>query len=198
MLDAEVAHRSADVARLVLEGELGRVDAHDDEAVALVRVVPRLHVRELAEAVDTRVRPEVHEHDLPPQAGHRQRPPARCVEPERDVLEVGRGAVVVQLGLGLVRGSRPGARFAQTRERAAGTLARLDVILHCPRVAGDGGREVAVDVQRDRQRRRGDDDAEPAPQRHRVGTDGREPAGALAADREGERAALRGRASTRP
>ena len=151
----EVAYCPPDVAGLVLERELWRVHADDDETVPPVRVVPRLHVRQLAEAVDARVRPEVHEHDLSAQARHRQRPTARRVEPEGDVLEVRRRAVVVERGHLPVRdtGARPGARIAQPGEGAAPARAALDVVLHGPGVAGNGGREVAVDVERDRQRR---------------------------------------------
>ncbi len=45
MADIEIANRAAHVVRLVLERELRRVHADDDEAVTAVRVVPRLHVR---------------------------------------------------------------------------------------------------------------------------------------------------------
>ena len=71
--DPQSAHGSADVGRHVLERELGRVHAEDDEPVLVVRPVPGLHVRERPQAVDARVRPEVDEDDLSAQLPERQR-----------------------------------------------------------------------------------------------------------------------------
>ena len=66
--DPEPLDRGGDVRGDVLESELGRVDADDHEPVAVVGPVPRLEVRQRAQAVDARVRPEVDQHDLAAQA----------------------------------------------------------------------------------------------------------------------------------
>ncbi len=57
------------------------------EPELLVGVVPADDVRQRTLAVDTRVRPEVDQHNLPLKAGDRQRPVARRVEPLLDALE---------------------------------------------------------------------------------------------------------------
>ena len=101
--------RVDDVGADVLEVELGRVDADDDEPGGPVAVVPRPDVRERTLAVDARVRPEVVEHDLAAQLrrGDRRRvdPPVgldlrrgaqyrevRRIDRTRDLLWIGVGA----------------------------------------------------------------------------------------------------------
>ncbi len=61
VLDTQVADGFADVGLVLLEGELGRVDADDDETGVFVLVVPGLDVGEGAETVDAGVGPEVDE-----------------------------------------------------------------------------------------------------------------------------------------
>ena len=130
MLDAEVLHGSAHVARLVLEGELRARGRRRRQAIAPVRVVPRLHVRQLAQAVDARVGPEVHEHDLSAKARQGQRATARRVEPQGHVLEVRRRPVIVQRRRR--PRTRPAACFTKPGECALCSCARLDVLLHRP------------------------------------------------------------------
>ena len=57
------------VADDVLERELGRVHADDHEARVAVAAVPRLQVRQRADAVHAGVGPEVDQHDLAAQLG---------------------------------------------------------------------------------------------------------------------------------
>ena len=94
VVDPVGADRLPDVARLLLERELGRLDADDVEAVAGGMGVQALEERERAHAVDARVGPEVDQHDVAAQPGERQRPVAGGVEPVLGVGEVGRGAEV--------------------------------------------------------------------------------------------------------
>src|SRR5204862_4777046 len=84
-----VVDRGGYVARVLLERELGRVDAHDRQALGPVLGVPRLQVGLGADAVDAGVGPEVDEDDAAAQALHRQRAPAGRVEPALGVREVG-------------------------------------------------------------------------------------------------------------
>src|SRR4029453_11045045 len=58
----------ADVFGMVLEWELRRVDADDDQALVLVFLVPGADVAERAQPVDAGVGPEVDEDDLPARA----------------------------------------------------------------------------------------------------------------------------------
>ena len=53
----------------MLEGELRRVDADDDESVLAVGLRPGADVRLLAQPVDAGQRPEVHQHDVAAQLG---------------------------------------------------------------------------------------------------------------------------------
>ena len=78
ILDARLAKRPADVLRVVLERELGRVHADRDEPVIAIGLRPGADVREGSEPVDTGVRAEVDDDDLPAKAVGRQR---RRVEP---------------------------------------------------------------------------------------------------------------------
>ena len=59
-----VGDRPLDVAGVVLERELRRVDADDDEPVVAVLLVPGLEIGQRAQAVDAGVGPEVDQHDL--------------------------------------------------------------------------------------------------------------------------------------
>ena len=101
------ADRRRDVARVMLERELGRVDADDRQPVPAVLRVQSGQEGQGAHAVDARVGPEVHEHDAPAQRGQRQWPVARRVEPALCAGEVRRGAEVGQWR-GPLGGGRPG------------------------------------------------------------------------------------------
>ncbi len=65
--DAQLARRSSHVFEVVLEPELRGVRADDDETAVAVTLVPRPQVGEGPQPVDAGVRPEVDEHDVPPQ-----------------------------------------------------------------------------------------------------------------------------------
>src|SRR5439155_9629249 len=91
--ETQVARRLADDREDMLEGELGRVDADDHEPVLRIGAVPRLEVRERAQAVDARVRPEVDQDDLAAQLRDRER---TAVQPVIDAGEVRRRAIVGQ------------------------------------------------------------------------------------------------------
>ena len=95
ILDAHVLRGPADVVGVVLERELRRVDADDDQALIHVLLVPRADVAERAQPVDARVRPEVDEHDLPAQAVRGER---LGVEPAGRALEAGQVGLGSQLG----------------------------------------------------------------------------------------------------
>ena len=68
VLDAEFADRVAHVVEVVLEAELGRVRADDDEPAVAIPLGPRPDVRQRAQPVHARVRPEVDEDDAPAQS----------------------------------------------------------------------------------------------------------------------------------
>jgi hypothetical protein len=73
VLDPQRRYGLANVVGILLERELRRVDANDDEPVVPVLLGPRAKVAERAEPVDAGVRPEVDEHDLPAQVIHSER-----------------------------------------------------------------------------------------------------------------------------
>jgi hypothetical protein len=73
ILDPHLVRGFADVVEVALERELGRVEAHNDEALVLVLLGPRADVGERAKPVDAGVRPEVDEDDVPVQALRRER-----------------------------------------------------------------------------------------------------------------------------
>src|SRR5207253_8970657 len=73
--------RVFDVAGVALEGELGRVDADDRQAVPAIAGIPGLQVGEGANAVDAAVGPKVDEDHASPQPRQGQRPVAGGVEP---------------------------------------------------------------------------------------------------------------------
>ena len=73
VLDAEAAHGALDCGRRALVRELGRVHADHDQVVAeapleLADLLEHVH------AVDAGRRPEVEQHDTPPERGERDRP----------------------------------------------------------------------------------------------------------------------------
>ena len=120
IVDPQVPRRILHVGDDVLEGELRRGHADHDETVLLVVVVPTLHVGQRPLAVDARVRPEVHQHDLAAQALQAEGLVARCVEPCRDPGEVRRVPQVGQVGL--VRHERCRLlRGARRRRRGGGS-----------------------------------------------------------------------------
>ena len=90
---AELADVLAHVRRDALERELGRVDADDRQPGVAVPRVPGADMRQRAQAVDARVRPEVDQDDAAAQLLQRQR---LRVEPARDPMEVRRRAVVLE------------------------------------------------------------------------------------------------------
>src|SRR4051794_9454441 len=61
--DGSVPRRLLDAVEIVLEGELGGVYSNDDQPVVAVGPRPGADVWLLAEPVDARERPEVHEND---------------------------------------------------------------------------------------------------------------------------------------
>ena len=73
--------RVAHVRLVALERELGRVHADDHEPGLPVALVPRLEIRQRADAVDAGIGPEVDEHGMAAQLGERERSPAGGVEP---------------------------------------------------------------------------------------------------------------------
>src|ERR1700677_4132814 len=66
--DFQVRDGAAHIARIFLEGKLGRVDADDHEPMILIFVVPALYIGQGAQAIDTGVSPEIDQHDLAAQA----------------------------------------------------------------------------------------------------------------------------------
>ena len=69
VVDLSLLDRRPDAVDLVLEGELRRVDADHDQPVVAVGLRPRADVRLLAQPVDARQRPEVHEDDVAAELG---------------------------------------------------------------------------------------------------------------------------------
>ena len=129
--DAELAGGLADVGRDVLERELGRVHADDPQARLPVGGIPRLQVRQRAQAVDAGVGPEVDEHDL---ASKRRDGLRLRVDPRRDASEVRRGAVVLQGVRGRLRRSGSAARAAC----ACNSCARPSAATGCSRRSWSG------------------------------------------------------------
>src|SRR5262245_57450962 len=64
---------AADVFEILLEWKLGRMHADHHQALILVLLRPRAHVRKLAKPVDARVGPDVDEDDLSAKVGSGQR-----------------------------------------------------------------------------------------------------------------------------
>ena len=73
VVDRALLRRAPHAVDVVLERELGRVDADDDQPVVPVGLRPRAHVGLLAQPVDARPRPEVHEDDVAAQLGGAER-----------------------------------------------------------------------------------------------------------------------------
>jgi hypothetical protein len=84
ILDRHLLRSLAHVVGVLLERELGRVNADHHQPVLLVLLRPRPDVRERAEPVDAGVRPEVDEDDFPLEVRGRERlriePPGGAVE----------------------------------------------------------------------------------------------------------------------
>ena len=64
VVDAQVAHRLANICLIFFKRELGGVNAKDDQAAVLVLLVPGLDVGQRTQAVDAGVGPEVDDHHL--------------------------------------------------------------------------------------------------------------------------------------
>ena len=73
VVDRSLLDRLPHAVDLVLERELRRVDSDDDKPVVSVGLRPRADVRLLAQPVDARQRPEVHEDDVAAQLGGAER-----------------------------------------------------------------------------------------------------------------------------
>jgi len=69
VVDLSLLDRLPDAVDLVFESELRRVDSDDDESVVAIGTGPRPDVRLLAQPVDARQRPEVHQDDVVAQLG---------------------------------------------------------------------------------------------------------------------------------
>src|SRR5215211_4806273 len=78
VVDLQVRGGSADVGEVVLEPELGGVDAEHDQPLVLVLVGPGADIGKRPQPVDAGVGPEVDQHNAAAQAGHGQR---RRVQP---------------------------------------------------------------------------------------------------------------------
>jgi hypothetical protein len=73
VIDRSLLGRPPHAVDVVLERELRCVDSEHDQAVIPVGLRPRTDVRLLAQPVDARERPDVHEHDAAAQLGGTQR-----------------------------------------------------------------------------------------------------------------------------
>ena len=146
VVDAQVLDRVANVVDVLLEFELGRVHADHDEALALVFLGPGAHVRQRAQPVDTRIRPEVDEDDLAAQACSGKR---RRVEPTARPIQRGHLAFDRQRrrerDLAVLRGGsarQADAAGEQSGQHALGRVhdavgARLDLAGTSPRLSRD-------------------------------------------------------------
>ena len=136
-------------------------------------------MREGAQAVDARVRPEVDEDHPAAESRERERPPTRCVQPECDPPE-------------LRRASAPGrccrdAGFGQLPELPPSGRSAFDPCLESFGVAGQRRGEPLVDAEPDEQRGRADDEARGLACDRRVRADDRHArAETLPADGDGE------------
>src|SRR5204863_10104258 len=83
--DAQLAGRTPHVVEIVLEPELGRVNADGDEPAVAIPLVPRAQVGQGPQPVDARVRPEVDKDDAAAQLlggkGLGVEPDGRAVQP---------------------------------------------------------------------------------------------------------------------
>ena len=136
------------------------MDADDDEPVLAVARVPRLEVRERAQAVDAGVRPEVDQDDLAAERRERERSVAGGVQPVGDVGEVGRAAVVGELSR---RRRRDELRAAAAVQVPLHVVGALEPALDRVRIAAERGLGLRVEVEDDRDARERHDDAERRP-----------------------------------
>ena len=123
VVDPSLRRRLPHPVDLVLERELRRVDADDDQPVVSVGLRPRPDVRLRAQPVDARQRPEVHEHDVAAQLGGAER---LGVEP---------------LGRSVERGHVPAFRVSPPPMRRIGSAATMTLFerLHMPSLDGATG-----------------------------------------------------------
>jgi hypothetical protein len=73
VVDRSLLRRAPHEVDVVLERKLRRVDSDDYQTVVPVGLRPRTDVRLLAQPVDARQRPEVHQDDVPAQVGATER-----------------------------------------------------------------------------------------------------------------------------
>ena len=101
MVNADVLYGALDVAEILLELELRRMNADHHQPVVLVLVSPGADIRQRASPVDAGIGPEVDQDDFSAQLGSRQ---WLRVEPTACAIERGKIAVDGQVNL---RASRP-------------------------------------------------------------------------------------------
>ena len=118
-------------------------------------------MRQRAQAVDAGIGPEVDQNDLAAELPKRE---GVAVDPRRESCELRSLPEVPQRGARGLLARAP----TQLPQLALGLVGLLDLALERLRVAGDRRLEVAVDVERDRQRGQRDRDAEPLPDAVRV------------------------------
>src|SRR5215207_1936034 len=110
VVDRSLLRRLPHAVNVVLERELRRVDSDDDQPVVPVRLRPRTDVRLLAQPVDARQRPEVHEDDAAAQLGGAEwlgvEPPGRPAD-RGHVQTFGHGHLAKRLEPGAARGLAP-------------------------------------------------------------------------------------------
>lgn len=63
-LEAKAFDCIGNILRIFREGEFGGMHADDDEAVGSIQLIPSAKIRESSDAVDTRVFPEIDQHDF--------------------------------------------------------------------------------------------------------------------------------------
>ena len=120
----------------------------------MVGGIEALEERERADAVDARVGPEIHEHDMAPELFERERAPAGSVEPALGVGELGRRAQLGQVaararvaGIGELRRR---AQRGETRLDGVGVLKRsrrVDEECRQARVLGERLLEAHVEIR---------------------------------------------------
>ncbi len=147
----------------------------------MVGGVPGLQVRERAQAVDARVRPEVDEHHLAPQSGERER---LRVDPGSVGVERRSRPVVGEGSCRRLPGRQGGPAAADLVELAAGGAAVLDLALQERRVAGRHRRQVVVDVEHEPERDQADERTRGGADRCRMSPQPGRRLAAAACDRE--------------
>jgi hypothetical protein len=98
VVDPQVLDLLADVGEVVLEVELGGVDADHDQPLVLVALGPGADIGQGAEPVDAGVGPEVDQHDAAAELGRCQR---RRVDPSGRAVETRQVPFNRQLGRGV-------------------------------------------------------------------------------------------------